>query len=864
MKTTKFQLKNKLDVYLIESRKSPVVSVQMWVNTGSVDEKKGEEGISHFIEHLVFKGTNEYQVGEIANSVESSGGELNAFTSFDQTVFYVTISTHFKEVALKVIREMMGYPKFDATEINNEREVVVEEIKRGKDSLGRVASQHLFSTVFKNSNYGKPVIGYEKNVRSWSAEKIKNYFSKRYSTQNMFLVVAGDFDPAEMKKQIKENFEGIKRTHFEKRKKQSKVSLPKKSTFSIENTKFEQSICYLAWRTPTITHKDFPALQLVSMMLGYGDTSRLVQELRMKVALVNSIGSSAYYTKEDGMFIVQAAYNKDKLSQILPKISDEIIKIKNEGFTEQELARAKVNLLSDEAFSLENVEALANKLGYDLSICKKSDFTKNYLKKIAKVTVKDLSAVIKKYIDLQKITVTVSTNDDLVKTEQTVKEWISELKNPTAKTKIKPSKKLKVKIPNFIIGNKTQEIETGVHPLGFKYVLRHSDESPVISARIAMLGGTRVESDQSCGTHELLARTWLGGTKDMDEFQLASEIESNAMKLMPNSGRSSLGLAVECLKTFEHGSAQLMSGVLSKSVFPQEIIDREKMVQLEHIKAKADQPAQISIMNFLKTLFPGSYLGRDSLGSAETLAKINRPMITDFLNKALKAENIVLSLSGPFNQKIWLDELAKEISGFQKGYQEISKTQFTEIKKDEKVFAESKKEQTHLVYGFKGLNMFDEDRYALHIIQSVLAGMGGRLFYELREKNSLAYSVSPLMLEGIENGYFAAYIGCSPDKTEKALQMMKAEFAKLVESEISQSELDRAKQYLIGSFDIDLQRSSAVGSILLYDLLYGLDPKRALDVTEKYQSITASDIRRVAERILTQKSCLSVVGPNMI
>jgi zinc protease len=239
-------------------------------------------------------------------------------------------------------------------------------------------------------------------------------------------------------------------------------------------------------------------------------------------------------------------------------------------------------------------------------------------------------------------------------------------------------------------------------------------------------------------------------------------------------------------------------------------------------------------------------------------------MITDFLNKALKAENIVLSLSGPFNQKIWLDELAKEISGFQKGYQEISKTQFTEIKKDEKVFAESKKEQTHLVYGFKGLNMFDEDRYALHIIQSVLAGMGGRLFYELREKNSLAYSVSPLMLEGIENGYFAAYIGCSPDKTEKALQMMKAEFAKLVESEISQSELDRAKQYLIGSFDIDLQRSSAVGSILLYDLLYGLDPKRALDVTEKYQSITASDIRRVAERILTQKSCLSVVGPNMI
>src|ERR1700722_15947273 len=139
MKTTKIQLKNGLKVILTESHKSPVVSVQMWVRTGSADEKKKEEGISHFIEHLVFKGTRKFKVGEIASIIEGAGGELNAYTSFDQTVFYVTISKAFETVGLDVISEMMGFPKFEAGEIDNERGVVIEEIKRSNDSPHRQA-----------------------------------------------------------------------------------------------------------------------------------------------------------------------------------------------------------------------------------------------------------------------------------------------------------------------------------------------------------------------------------------------------------------------------------------------------------------------------------------------------------------------------------------------------------------------------------------------------------------------------------------------------------------------------------------------------------------------------------------------------
>ena len=210
----RLKLKNGLSVLLIENHKSPVVSVQMWVKTGSADEGKGEEGISHFIEHLVFKGTNKYNLGEIASTVEASGGELNAYTSFDQTVFYVNISREFEDVGLDVISEMMGFPRFDESEINNEREVVIEEIKRGNDSPGRQASRLLFSSIYKKHPYGIPVIGYDKIIKKVSKKTLVNYYQSRYIPTNMHLVVAGDFKSEEMAKKIDATFGRMKSFKF--------------------------------------------------------------------------------------------------------------------------------------------------------------------------------------------------------------------------------------------------------------------------------------------------------------------------------------------------------------------------------------------------------------------------------------------------------------------------------------------------------------------------------------------------------------------------------------------------------------------------------------------------------------------------
>lgn len=861
MKVTEFQLKNKLPVFLIESRKSPVVSVQMWVRTGSVDESKGEEGISHFIEHLVFKGTKKFGVGEIANLVESSGGELNAFTSFDQTVFYVTISSHYKNVALDVISQMMGFPRFDPSEVDSEREVVIEEIKRGKDSLSRVASQNLFSTAYPKSNYGKPVIGYESNVKNWPVKQIKKYFESRYSTQNMFLVVAGDFEKKQMKESIKKFFEPIELTKFQKSKKNLKEKPLKKTQVNIQESNFEQSIGYFAWSIPSVQHKEFPALQLASMMLGQGDSARLVQKLRLQNTLVNSIGSSVYYNNHSGLFIIQMAFSSEKLQPILPALAEELIRMKAAGFTAEELQRAKVNLLSDEAFGLENVENLANKLGYDQSICHDNKFTEKYLKKISQVKLADIDNALKKHFDLERMLFTLNANDKKSVLQKKIHEGLKYFKNPK-KVKSKPTISKNFKLPTIRIGNKTDDIEVAQHALGFKYVIRKSNETPVIAARVAMLGGTRAEHENVAGAMELLSRSWLGGTESQNEFQLAASIEDIALRIGPNSGRNSLGLASESLKSYEKRAAHIFSEVLTGSLFPSEIIEREKVVQLEHIKVKSDQPAQVCVLNFLKSMFPGTYLGRDSLGTSESLKNVHREVIMNYFDQFLRPDNVVLSLAGPIDKDLWIETLAERLQGRVNPSKSLPVGKFQSSEKDVVFFEPSKKQQSHIIYGFEGFTMYDPDRYALQIIQSVLAGMGGRLFYELRERNSLAYSVSPIMLEGVEKGYFGAYIACSPDKVQKSVEMMKAEFRKLIENNISQEELSRAKQYLIGNFDIDLQRSSTISSLMLYDCLYGLDVKGSLSVSDKYDSVTVEQVRKVCQRLFSQNSFLSLVGPN--
>ncbi len=861
-----------MNVLFLESHKSPVVSVQMWVKTGSADEKRGEEGLSHFIEHLVFKGTKKYAVGEIAATVEGSGGELNAYTSFDQTVFYVTISKQFSDVAMNVIAEMMGYPLFDKTEIDNEREVVLEEIKRGQDSPGRRSSQLLFTNNFKKHEYGRPVIGFEKIVKKVSAKKIREYYQSRYVPSNMFLVIAGDFDSKEMKPKVTNlfgKFEAFKLRKVKRTKEPKQVGI----RIKVEEAKFESTSGYISWRIPSVKNKDIAALEVLSAILGQGDSSRLMQTLRIKEPLTNAVGSFSYSMQDDGLFAVSFNLEKENLEKAIHAIIPELSRLIEELPTAAEMQKAVTNFASHEVYSMETVDNIARKAGGDEFYFGDHQYYKKYMKDVYALKPEDIQKAAKKYLKPDNFSLSLLTNMPKKNADKIVKAFSLELKKALkeshrkglGKTKRPVFKAKKFNINTSAIKH-TPKTEKIILDSGATLLIRNQKDTPYVAMKAAFIGGVRVEDDTQNGLTEVYSRNWLSGSKNFSEDDINLQVDELAAGISAFGGRNSVGLSMDYLSPFEDKMFEIFKDSMLNPIFPTDILEREKIVQKNQIKSRNDNPSQLCVMGFMKEIFKGHPYSRDMLGSEESIDQISSEMLKAYYNKIAFPKNLILSVVGDVNTDKWIKRLEETTSLLPNNKKARIENKFAapKVKESKHIYHELKKEQSHIIVGYQGLTLTSPDRYALEVIQSILSGQGGRLFLELRDKNSLAYSVSPMHMEGIECGYFGGYIGCSPEKSAKAIAMLKEEFNKLVTTKVADAELARAQRYLIGRHDIELQRKGAICNVILFDEMYGMDYRESLDVADKYFSITADHVQKVAEKIFTQPSIVSLVGPTDI
>lgn len=862
MSVLKYQLKNGLNVILVPNRKSPVVSVQMWVRTGSADEHPAVSGISHFIEHLVFKGTEKYGVGEIAATVEGAGGELNAYTSFDQTVFYVTIASSQTDLALDVVSQMMGHPSFDPEEIDREREVVIEEIKRGLDSPGRRGSQLMFSTAFKKHAYRRPVIGTEKIIRDVSVQSIKKYFHDRYCAKNMFLVVAGDFANPEMKKKVQSVF-GLWSDHAPRLSKRVKEPKASGVRVKVEKSEFQEAQLSLAWRIPSVTHSDVPALDVIALILGQGDSSRLVQRLRIDEPLVTSVGASAFTPQNDGLFMVSLHLEEKDADRAMTIVAEEIAKLRDLGPAKDELAKAITCLASEQIYSMETVDGLSRSYGSMEFYLRDPNAFSEYLENLQGLTVKRLRDVCRKYIKSDAFVVTGLTPQKPEVIKKAVTLFKKEVrKKSTAKAfagaekassvvrfgKPKPSKE------------EPKIIEKKL-PGGGWLLLRPQKDTPTVSMRVAFGGGMHLEPAGLDGLTELYSRVWSGGTSDYSEQEINTRIDEMAAGLSTFSGRNTVGLSAEFISRFEKGMWDLIESTLLRPTLPGDVLGRERSILTRLVKSREDHPSSLCIRSFMKSLFEGHPYAKDPTGDLSSLAKISTEDIAAYDQSCRQAGNLAVAVVGDIDVDRWTQRVSALAEQMAKGPARLKKVQHSGPTADIRKKIDLEKEQSHLIVGYKGLDLADERRWALHVMQAILAGQGGRLFIELRDKKSLAYSVSPLRMEGLGTGYFGAYIGCSPEKTELAEKMILEEFRKIREVAIPEEELTRAKRYVAGRSVIELQKKSAVCGSILFDRLYGNDPHEGLHPEKKINAVTAKEIMDLAHDLFSQPSVTSIVGP---
>jgi zinc protease len=570
---------------------------------------------------------------------------------------------------------------------------------------------------------------------------------------------------------------------------------------------------------------------------------------------VNSISASGWTPQQDGAFLISATLSSDNLKEALDTISEEIIRLHEDGITEAELQRSKTALAAEEIYGVETVDGMSRKVGSGEFYFRNPDYHANQLLRIQRLTKKEVNTVIKKYFVPEKMTAILTSKIDQKETEQQLtqfgKNLIAQFHRQPVLFESKKEKKNKS-------AQTTQKVS---FDNGLKVYLRQMSGANSVTIRSASLGGTRGLTSEQQGLTELLTRVWTSATKQRNEQKIIELCDTTASSISAYSGRNTFGLNMDCLTQFFDQATGLFEEFLIEPNFEKTYFEREREVMLHQIKAKNDHPTSVMGRLFYEKLFHGHPYSYDTLGTQESVGKLSPEVLTTYLRQQLTSKNFHLCIVGDYNEKKltkWLTKLDEHLPHF-----DYKKPNFKLAPRtaNDFIYSQMKKEQSHMMVGFYGLKLDDAERDVFEVMDTILSGMGGRLFQELREKKSLAYSVATQKFYGVEAGFFGTYIGCSPDKVDTALMMMLEEFQKLMTVPVSDAELARAIQNVIGSNDIELQKKSAIANTILFEEIYGMDSNLNFQAEKRFRNITKEQVKNLANRLLSQHFVCALVGP---
>ena len=888
---TRYELDNGMTIILEENRSAPVVAVNVWVKTGSACEGEGEYGLAHVHEHMVFKGTEKRAVGEIARVIEGSGGDINAFTSFDETVYYVVIASRFMDTALDVLSDTMENSTFDPDELDKELEVVVEEIRRGEDNPGRNLSEKMFSTAFTEHPYGRSIIGTEQGVKAFNRKKVTDFYHKWYSPNNMALVVVGDFDTAKIEPRIEETFGRLHRRELPECSIPDEPGQKGMKAFVIDKP-LQEGYFSLAFHIPNAKGEDTPAMDVLANILGGGESSRLYRNIKEEKGLTSNIYAYAYTPMREGIFAVGGSLNPSESREALKEIMKEVMRLKYEPVGDVELSKVKLNIESDAIYTKETMQGQAQKLGFFEIETGDFRYEDEYLAKVSAVTPEDLMRAANKYLTVDNLTAgfllptgqVTMTEEEVRETAkaasgEAAKEWAQNKGNGSGVSVTGGELTEEIIVPSAGVktGSETNketvsepekassgEVKKFVLDNGINVLIKENPGIPLFAARAAFLGGVRYEDDKTQGMSNFVSRMLTRGTESRSAAQIAEEIESIAGEVQGYSGRNSFGVTVETLSQNFGEAIDIFADVILHPSFDSQEIERARREILSEINREGDNLLKTTVNLFLATLYAEHPYKYNPLGTVDTVTGFDGPDLRAFYGKYVRPENMVITIVGDVDENEALTAIKEKFGSMKKGASPLpvvkavtppaAITEKTETKPD--------KAQTHIIMGFLAPPINTEDEYAFEVLNTILSGQGGRLFIELRDKKSLAYTVTSFYTPGLEPGYFGVYIGTAPQKEAEAVKAIKEQLELVLKDGVTEEEIKRAQNYLVGSFEIGLQQNSSQAAKITFDELYGIGWDEYKRYPEEIYSVTKEDVQNAARKYIDlNKYTLIIVKP---
>lgn len=829
-------LENGLTLIVREDHSAPVVSAQAWAMAGSIHEGCWlGAGLSHVLEHMLFKGTTTRASSRIDQEVQEAGGYMNAYTSFDRTVYHIDVPNTGARVAIDILCDIMQHASLPPDDLTKELDVIRREMDMGQDDPGRRSGRRLFETAYTKSPYRFTVIGYLDIFNELKPDDIRSYYTEKYAPNNVFFLVVGDVKPDEVVAQIREAYAKAKARAL------PSVVLPEEPRQTaareiIEEAAIELGHLHFAWHIPDLRHPDVAALDVLAVLLGSGHSSRLYQEVREKQGLVNYADAWTYNPGNPGLFGLSAVVDADKFEKARAALLAEIEKLKDAPVSEAERQKAVKQFISATLATRKTMQGQAQDLGGSWLATGDLNFSQRYLAAVKRVTSADLQRVARAYLTAENRTL------------------YALLPNGAS-----PKSSAVVEV------NRDQAIQKFTLANGLRLLVKEDHRLPFVELRAVFQGGVLAERAENSGITQLLSRLLVKGTRTRSAEQIANEIESVGGSLDSYGGNNSYGVNVEVLSSDFATGLGLVVDVLLNPTFPAPQLEREREVQIAGIRAQKDELLKSAFQTMRRGLFGEAGYGLDTLGTEETLAKLNSPDVQAFYQKLATPDNCVLAIYGDVNTAETKTAVEKALGIWKAAATAIAfglRASNANLATAKRVTETRDKKQAVVVIGFPGTTLAAADRQALELLQEACSDLGSRLFLRIREKLGLAYYVGAQNMLGVAPGYFAFYAGTEPEKAALVETEILSEVELLRTESLTAEELHRAKAKIIGQRKIGRQDLGGMATTTALDELYGLGFGYNDAEDAKIEAVTLAEVRAVAQKYLRSAAAvIAVINP---
>ncbi len=825
-------LDNGMTVLLKEDRSAPLVAIQFWVAAGSIheDDHLGG-GLSHYLEHMIFKGTETRGPGQVSKEIADAGGEINAYTSNDRTVFHATMPADRWLVGLDVLADAVFNPSFPEDEWEREREVVLREVDMGEDDPGRVINRLIWESAYRVHPYRVPVIGWRDILVTMNRNHLVDYHRRHYSPDNVILSVAGDRSLDEMEAAIREHVSAIPRTP------RTPVLVPAEPPQLAERSLRKTGayeVTRIAWvfHTADLADPDTPALDVLASAAGSGRSSPLVRRLREERRIVHDVDAWSYTPMDPGLFGVTAECEPDLEEEVVAALREEVARWHTEPFDAARIEQARREVLVQ---AIQNLASVGGQAGFMASgefYAGNPRHIETYLEQVRLVTPEDLVRVAGKYLRPEN------------------GSWA--ILAPAAEAAPAPERA------------EAGDLHVQLHTLpgGLRLIVREDSRLPMVHVAAVMGGGLLAEAEGQAGVSQLAAELLTRGTSRQSAAELAERLESRAIDLSSFSGRNSYGLVSSGLSEDLPLLLETLAECLLDPQVPEDELEKQRALQLAALRRELERPMTHAQQMVRDAFFWGHPYRFSTQGDPAAVAALRREDVLAHHRRLLGTSNLVLAVFGDVRTEAVIAQVEQAFAELPAltapEWPALPPPPAEPVRADKALPFK----QTVLIRAWPGIAAGDPREDAVSVLMDALSGLSSDLFIEVRDKRGLAYYTGATHFSGPVGGLFLIYAGTSEEGLAEVETQIQAQVERLRADGPRNDEVARAVEQLLADLARARQNNGSLAQQCALDELLGLGYRRSLDAADRLKQLDADAIRATAESIFAAPGdVMAVVRP---